>query len=168
MKKIALILVSIFLVTALGFGQSSTVTQLEKTTNGYKLYLYQSLIRVMNTDKNPDFNMLIRDLDHLKVVTSDANGPVALKAAFTSLDKSVKAEGFEVIMSVDNKDYKCHLMEKTSWRGDPTYVASFLMDGYAGVLEMKGTIDLNYINALKSLDMDKLKELAPDGIENWD
>lgn len=168
MKKLVLILVSIFLVTALSFGQSSTVTQLEKTTNGYKLYLYQSLIRVMNTDKNPDFNMLIRDLDHLKVVTSDAKGPIALKEAFTSLDKSVKAEGFEVIMSVDNKDYKCHLMERTSWRGNPTYVASFLMDGYAGVLEMKGTIDLNYINALKSLDMDKLKELAPEGIENWD
>jgi len=168
MKKIALILVSIFLIAGLSFGQSATVTQLEKTTNGYKLYLYQSLIRVMNKDKNPDFNMLIRDLDHLKVVTADAEGPIALKEAFKSLDRSVKAEGFEVIMSVDNKDYKCHLMEKTSWRGNPTYVASFLMDGYAGVLEMKGTLDLAYINALQSLDMEKLKELSPKDLDNWD
>ncbi len=168
MKKVILVLVSVFLITGLSFGQSKTVSQLEETTKGYKLYLYQSLIRVMNTDKNPDFNMLIRDLDHLKVVTSDAEGPLALKEAFTSLDKSVKAEGFEVIMSVDNKEYKCHLMEKTSWRGGSTYVASFLTDGYAGVLEMKGSLDLKYINALKSLDIEKLKELSPDGLDNWD
>ena len=168
MKKFILILASIIFISATGFAQSKTVSTLEETTNGYKLYLYQSLIRVMNKDKDPDFNMLIRNLDHLKVVTSDVKEREAQKAEFKRLDKSVKAEGFEVIMSVDNKDYKCHLMEKTSWRGNPTYVASFLSDEYVGVLEMKGYIDLNYINALQSIDVDKLKELAPDGMTNWD
>ena len=143
------------------FGQSRTVENFEKNADGYKLFLYQSVIRMMNKDKNPDFNMLIRDLDHLRFVSTDSEGLEEAKITYKNLDKGVQAEGFGEIMSFDNAQYKCRVYEKESSGGKSTWVATLLMDDVAGVLEMEGSLNLKYINALSSLDMDKVSEYLP-------
>ena len=58
MKKITIL----FLAFTLGItfntlsAQSKAIAQFEEQVDGYNLYLYQSLIRVLNKDKNEDFN----------------------------------------------------------------------------------------------------------------
>lgn len=159
MKKLGILAIAIFFSLA-SFGQSKTVAEFEENTDGYKAFLYQSVIRVMNKDKNPDFNMLIRDLDHLKFVSTSTEDPNA-KATFLKLDQGVKGEGYEAIMSFDNPDNICHVYELKSFGGQSSWVATFLTEGVAGVFEMKGSLDLKYLKALSSLNMEKLQEILP-------
>ena len=117
----------------------------------------------MNKDKNPDFNMLIRDLDHLRFVSNEVKEgqDETAKGMFKALDQGVQNEGFTEIMSFDNADTKCHVYELESSRGKSTWVATLLMDGHAAVLEMEGSLDLKYLNSLASLDMDRIEDMLP-------
>ena len=159
MKKLIILATALFTVLS-SFAQSKTVAAFEEEADGYKLFLYQSVIRMLNKDKNPDFNMLIRDLDHLRFVSADSTGPDAM-STFNQLDNGVKGEGFEEIMTFDNMDYICHVYELEAADGKSTWVATFLMDGTPGVIEMKGSLDMKYLKAFNSLNMDKVKELLP-------
>lgn len=142
------------------FAQSSTVAKFVDEADGYKAFLYQSLIRALNKDANPDFNMLIRDLDHIRLLTTK-EGSKDAKAVFQRLDKGVKSEGFESIMTFDNSEYRCHVYELAANRDKSTWVATLFMGDAAGVIEMKGMIDVKYLRALSSMNMDKLKEYLP-------
>ncbi|MEZ4851168.1 MAG: DUF4252 domain-containing protein [Bacteroidia bacterium] len=158
MKKLA-ILSLVLLFGLMTFGQSSTVADFEKNTEGYKLFLYQSVIRVLNKDKNPDFNMLIRNLDHLKFVSTPEKEDDP-KSVFLKLDKGVQNEGFVEIMSYDDADSKCHVYEREKG-GKSTWVATLLMGETAAAMEMEGSLDLAYIKALSSLNMERLEEMLP-------
>ena len=159
MKKLIIILLAL-LVSAAAFGQSPTVLDFEKNTKGMKLFMYQSVIRMLNRDKNPDFNMLIRDLDHLRFVMTDSVGDDS-KSVFKRLDSGIRGEGFEEILTFDNKDYRCHMFEAEDKAGKSTWVAVMFMEGRAGIIEMKGSLDLKYIRALESLNMERLQTMLP-------
>ena len=159
MKKLSIF--SLILGLALTtFGQSKTVSDFEENADGYKLFLYQSYIRLLNQDKNPDFNRLIQDLDHIRFVSTDSVGEGA-KQTFKRLDSGIRGEGFEEVMSFDNPNYKCHVYELKSRSGKSNWVATLFMEGRAGLLEMKGSLKLKYLEALSSLNMDRLKEILP-------
>ena len=142
--------------------QSPTVADFSESAEGYNLYLYQSMIRMLNKDHNPDFNRLIRDLDHLRFITtsSSINAEEARKV-FDDLDKGIVNEGFELIMSIDNKDYICHVYETETKDAKSHWVSTLYGEGMAGILEMKGFLDLKYINAMSSLNMQRLSEMLP-------
>jgi len=159
MKKV-IITIMLVLASMAAFGQSNTVLEFEKNAKGMKLFMYQSVIRMLNRDKNPDFNMLIRDLDHLRFVMTDSVGESSANI-FKKLDSGIRAEGFEEIMAVDNKDYKCHVFEMESDGGESTWVAAIFLEGRAGVIEMQGSLDLKYLKALSSLNMEKLNTMLP-------
>jgi len=165
MKRIYLLLALLLAVSSTAFAQSKTVKEFSEKAEGYNAFLYQSLIRMLNKDANPDFNMLIRDLDHIRILTTE-EGDANARSTFQTLDKGVQGEGFESIMSFDNAEYRCHVYELSANGGKSTWVATLFMDGAAGVIEMKGSLDLKYLQAFDSMDMDKLKELVPmEGIE---
>jgi hypothetical protein len=159
-----LISFSLVLLAALpSFGQSKTVADFSKTAEGHNVYLYQSLIRVMNKDANPDFNSLIKDLDHFRLLTTDSVGASA-KAVFDRLDQGVQQEGFEEILAFNNPDYRCHLYELEDSNGKTTWVATLFSQGMAGILEMKGSLDMRYLHAFSSLNTDHLEKMRPASI----
>ena len=160
MKKIISFAFSMIFIVAMTFAQSKTVSEFSDNTKGYTAFLYQSVIRVMNKDQNPDFNKLIRDLDHIKLALSEHRG-IDAKQVFKTIDTGVKGEGFEMIMSFNNKDYKCNAYELESRNGKSTWVTTFMTEGYAGAMEMKGTLDLKYIEALSSLNYEQIKSMIP-------
>lgn len=158
-KQFSIFMVAMVISLA-SFSQSRTVQNFVETADGYNIYLYQSLIRVLNQDANPDFNMLIKDLDHLRFLTTDSVGTSA-KSTFSELDTGIQSEGYESIMSFDNKDYKCHIYELEDNGGQSSWVATLFMEGRAGLIEMRGSVDMKYLHAFSSLDMDKLKTMLP-------
>lgn len=162
MKRILIYLC--LLLPSMGImAQSPTVLEFSETADGYNLYLYQSVIRMLNRDKNPDFNMLIRNLDHLRFVTTPVGGDATeARSTLKGLDKGVESEGFENIMSVDNPDYVLHLyLSETSSKS--LWIATFLMDGIAGAMEMKGDLDTKYLHAFNSLNIERLQKMLPLG-----
>ena len=50
MKKILTSIFTMLLFASVTFAQSSTVANFEKESKGYKAFLYQSVIRVLNKD----------------------------------------------------------------------------------------------------------------------
>ncbi|MEM7656635.1 MAG: DUF4252 domain-containing protein [Bacteroidota bacterium] len=158
-------LITTLLILVLGasqlFGQSNTVLNFAKEAEGFNVYLYQSLIRVMNKDKNPEFNQLIRDLDHIRFVTTEQGAGDAYPT-FLELEAGIQSEGFESIMSFDRADQKCHVYELNSNNGQTTWVATMVTDEVAGLIEMKGMLDLKYLHAFNSLDMDQLEKMLPE------
>lgn len=153
-------------MSTIAFGQSPTISNFEKSSNGYKVFLYQSVIRMLNKDQNPEFNKLIKDLDHLRLLSNESDALESI-TTFTSLDNGIKSEGFDLIMSYDNKERKCHVYELESNKGKSTWVITFLVDSRAGLMEMKGTLDLKYLSAISHVNFDKLEELIPMGAEDW-
>ena len=166
-KNFVMSFVLIIFCSICSFAQSETVSNFEKNSNGYKIFLYQSVIRMLNPNQNQDFNKLIKDLDHLRMLSNEAD-PENSKATFKSLDKGIATEGYEMIMSVDNKDKRFHVYELNSRKGKTSWVVTFLMDDRAGLMEMKGTLDFRYIHALKTLDYSKLEEILPNAGKQWD
>ena len=160
MKKVLSFVFTMLCIVSMTFAQSKTVSEFSDNTKGYTAFLYQSVIRVLNKDQNPNFNNLIKDLDHVKIALSEHQGPDA-KQAFLGIDNGVQAEGFEMIMSFNNKDYKCNAYELDSKNGKSTWVTTFMTDGYAGVMEMKGMLNLKYIESLNSLNYEKLESMIP-------
>jgi len=164
---VVLLLCSFSLVAS---AQSKTVKQFSETAEGYNLYLYQSMIRMLNKDKNPEFNSLIKDLDHLRFVTTDSTG-LAAKQVFKELDKGIQSEGFEDVMSVDNKDFKCHFYQLGADGTEATWVGVLFGMGQAGIIEMKGSIDLQHMDAMQSVDLEDLKSILGSPLtdkEAWD
>lgn len=146
-----------------GWGQSRTVAAFAETAEGYNVFLYQSLIRVLNKDKNPDFNRLIQDLDHIRFVTTEA-GTGDPAATFADLDRQVQAEGFVSLISYDNPTSRCHVYEMQARGGQSIWVATMYTSELAGVIEMKGSLNMKYLPALESLDIDRLEDILPEGL----
>ncbi len=151
------------------FGQSEVVKRFEENAEGYKFFAYQSVLRILNQDKNPEFNKLIRDLDHIRIVTTDSTGVLA-KKSFELLDQGIRNEGFEEVLTFDNADYSCHVYELSNKAKKSTWVATFFMEGRAGLFEMVGSLNVKYMGAFSSLNMDRLKEMMPEvgNLDNWD
>lgn len=166
MKKIKLLIALVLFGCVPLFAQSTVANEFEKTSEGYKYFAYQSIIRMLNMDDNPDFNRLIRNLDHLRVVMSEKSGEAAAPV-FKQLDKGIQDEGFELLMSFDQKNNKCHVYELSSRSKKSTWIATFLMEGKAGLFEMVGSLDLQYIDALSSMDIDQFMKMTGTNA-NWD
>lgn len=165
MKKI-IITVSLLILALGAWAQSKTVANFEKQTDGMKVFMYQSVIRMLNSDKNPDFNRLIADLDHLRMVLSE---PIeeGLIDQFRLLEKGIQSEGYTEIMAFDSKENRCHVYELETSNGKSLWVATVMTEGRVGVLEMKGTLNLTYLDALSSLNIERLQELNP-SLRNFD
>lgn len=159
MKKIIIISLAL-LCSVAAFGQSKTVLEFEENAKGMKLFMYQSVIRMLNRDQNPEFNKLIQDLDHLRFVMTDSIGESS-KNEFKKLDAGIRSEGFEEVMAFDNKDYRCHLFELTGNGDKSVWVAAMFMEGRAGIIEMKGSLNLKYLESMSSLNMEKLGNMLP-------
>lgn len=145
------------------WSQSRTVAEFATQAKGYNVFLYQSLIRVLNKDKNPDFNRLIQDLDHIRFVTTKA-GEGDPGATFADLDRQVQAEAFVSIISYDNPKSRCHVYEMEARGGQSTWVATMYTPELAGVIEMKGSLNMQYLSALESVDIERLEDILPEGL----
>jgi len=166
MDKVGIIVVFLCLLFGCAGEQkeSKTVTAFQAKADGYNLVIDKSILRMVNSEQDADFNALIRDLDNIKVSSSDG-GNKGTKALFKELAKGVSSEGFDEIVSIDNKDVSCRLFEWSSEEVDSKWVLVFSAMGEAGVVEMNGTLDPDYLNSLSNLNFDKVKSLIETGID---
>lgn len=144
--------------------QSKTVETFQAKADGYDFVIDKSILRMVNSDQDPDFNSLIQNLDNIKISSSDggAQGP---KAIFKKLAKGLAVEGFDEVIAVDNKDISCRLFEWSAENSDSNWVLVFMAMGEAGVVEMNGELDPAYLNSISNLNFDKVKSLIESGID---
>lgn len=145
--------------------QSRIVEQFKEKTTSQSFYAYQSMLRLLNTDDNKEFNYLIRDLDFIRIVMTKAGTDATEE--FNALNMEIKDDGYESMLIMNNKNIKWHLYEKVE-KSKSYWIASLFAHDRAGVLEMKGSLDLQYIKALQSINESILEDMMTQQGFDWD
>lgn len=96
-------LVLFFFFSTLCFAQSSIVAEFkENHKTALSLYFYPSTLRMINIERNPEFDELINGIKKARFFKLDS-GAVS-KDDFSRLVKDLTNDGFEEVMFIKNKD----------------------------------------------------------------
>lgn len=126
-----------------------------------KFYVYQSSLRMLNQGGDENFNKLIRDIRKINVYVAE-NAGVSPKSHFRKMITNLSDDAFETLVSVRNDNSLVQLMGKDI-KGRSYYVLAAVEEGSFALLEMDGSLDLRYLEALKSMNVGKLKEIVGAG-----
>lgn len=125
-----------------------------------KKYIYQSVIRIANVKKDPDFEKLIKDLNKI-IVYLPPDGDSTYQV--TPLRSAFRSAGYEELVDVRTKDAQ-RISLWLSEKGDaPHYVALLDSEDTDLILEMDGEIHPEYLSAITSADESQLMDLLKTG-----
>lgn len=126
--------------------QESSIDKFVKDKEASSFFLYQSTLRSFNVDsENDDFNKLIRNLEVMRVFIIQNE---VEKSDFKSLIKKIKKKNYESIMEVDSKDFTVRLFAKDKG-SKSTYVLGVFSEKGLFLADMKGSLDMEYLSAVK-------------------
>ena len=155
-----LVLGALWLLFAPGCKQEETTPALQSHLETYpeirKKYVYQSLIRLANVKRDPEFEKLIKDVE--KVVLyfpPEGDSTYQIK----SLQTSIQKDGYEQLLDVRTAQAdRISLWVRES--GDRSYFMA-LLDSQTEdlIMEIDGQLDLEYISSFKVADEESLTGL---------
>jgi len=132
-------------VVSTGFSQSNTVTDFkENNSTALSLYFYPSTLRMINLDRNREFDEMIREIKKARFFKMDS-GSVSLKE-LAHLGNELKQEGFEEVMFMKSKN-----MDLRVWglyRKNPALVIVSKSADELMLLEINGMINIAKIPKL--------------------
>ncbi|MEM7162113.1 MAG: hypothetical protein AAF487_06675 [Bacteroidota bacterium] len=165
------LLIAVAMLFALNAGaQSKTIEGLEKNDEeGRKVFFYESYIRMLNLNDDPNYYKLVEDIEFIKGFLSSKEGDSA-KSQYRELQASIVKEGFEeVFMAEDKKGFATIYLREID--GEEEWVALLFGQGSTAALEMKGSLNLKYLNGLDALNQDMLESYLKDKSftpDDWD
>lgn len=161
-------LVYVFLLMSIcGYAQNSAVTQFQETHGtALSLYFYPSTLRMVNLDRNKEFDALIRNIKKARFFRMDSG--MVTKDDLQKLTEELLDEGFEEMMFIKNKD-----MDVKVWgieKRTPETIIISRADHEVMLLEVNGMINIAKIprimeafNENAFLDVLNLNEKKPNG-----
>lgn len=130
---------------------------IEKYPDINKYFIYQSTLRLLNQNHDPDFDKLIKPLKKVNAFVSHEKSGVT-KDGFKQLLAELAEEDFELLVSYKEKNAIIQLMGKTQ-RSESQYIFAVYGPDEFAIIEMDGSLDLQYLKALENLDFSKAEEL---------
>lgn len=125
-----------------------------------KKYVYQSVIRLANVKKDPDFEKLIEDVDKVIVyLAPDGDSTYQIK----DIRSGLMDEGYEALVDMRTADAQRISLWALEDKADTHYIA--LIDGTDQdvILEVDGLIHVEYLAALSMADQGSLKNILQGG-----
>lgn len=124
-----------------------------------KYFIYQSTLRMLNQDGDPDFNRLIKDIRKINVYIAMEEGVAVSKQSHQKMLDDLTAVKFETLVSAKMDGALINLMSKEE--GDRAYyVLAASEEANFALLEMDGRLDLRYLQSLEKFDFNKLRKLV--------
>lgn len=169
MKKLTLCF-AVLLMCIGTMAQSKTIAEFEKDKGfGKKLFLYESYIRMLNLNENPDYYKLVKDVEYIKVVRAESEVDVA-KKEYRNLQSSIQKEGYEEVFMAEDKEGMASIYlyeeegEKTQW------IVFMQKEEMTVALVLHGSLNLEYMKGLSSLNHEMLENYINDkGFDtDWD
>lgn len=119
-------------------------------------YVYQSILRVVNADRNPEFEKLIRDIHCVTVyLPSEADSTFSL----ASLRPVLQADGYEILLEARTANLqRISLWVKTA-NGDEFYLALVESPGKDVILKLEGRLAIEYLPSLTEANQAALQRL---------
>ncbi len=113
-KQLALKLASVFVLaftcSFASLAQSRTVNNfLEEHSPSQELFLYPSTLRMVNLEKNPDFYMMVREVDKLRVLMYDKNENSFSTQTIRTLSQDIEKEDYQELMTFQTGDQQVYL-----------------------------------------------------------
>jgi hypothetical protein len=140
---------------------SSVLEQHEETyPNLKKKYVYQSLIRLANVNKDPNFEKLIKDVRKIVVYLPPADDSTY---QIKTVRQGMMGEDYELLMDGRTADD----MRMSLWVKDlgarSHYIALIETVDQDMILEVDGQINIEYLVALEVADQEALRGLIEQG-----
>lgn len=125
-----------------------------------KQYVYQSLIRLANIKRDPDFEKLIKDVDKV-ILYLPPNGDSTYQ--IKDVRNGLPADGYEVLVDVRTADAQRISLWVKEANNKSHYIA--LMDAADQdiILEIDGQINIEYLSAINVADEGSLLKLLEGG-----
>lgn len=127
------------------FSQNSVVTDFkENHATALSLYFYPSTLRMINVERNPEFDEMVREIKKARFFKMDS-GAVSQNDLISLADKLMN-EGFEEVMYLKNKDLNVRIwgLEKRI----PEFVIISRSNEELMLLEISGMINIAKIPKL--------------------
>ena len=161
MKKLLLILACACMSIVALNAQSDAVEQFLQEYPGLKTYyVYQSTLRLANTEGNTDFNKLIRGIRKINVYMAQDSGIVS-DSSYKKMVSNLLEEEYETLIAAKYSGSNIDMLAKDGGNKS-NYVLTMHNGEDFGLMEMDGKIDLRYLNALSSFNFEKLTEIVSD------
>ncbi|NJN25407.1 MAG: DUF4252 domain-containing protein [Cyclobacteriaceae bacterium] len=129
----------LFIVFATSCKQQSVVTDfLEDRQTGLQLYFYPSTLRMVNIEKNPDYDAMIKGVEQARFVRLDSGQFTGIEIAGLLTD--LRQAGYEEVLSYRAKDQDITIMALE--QSVPTFVALSQAGHECMLLEMQGMINV--------------------------
>ena len=124
-----------------------------------KKYVYQSVIRLANIKKDPDFEKLIKDVRKVVIyLAPDGDSTYQIK----ELSSGMRTDGYEELVNVRTADAQRISLWVKEDKAKSHYIA--LVDAEQDViLEIDGQLDLKYLSAINVADKSSLMGLLKGG-----
>lgn len=121
-----------------------------------KKYVYQSLIRLANVKKDPDFEKLIKDVEKIILYfPPDGDSTYQIK----ELKEGMRTDGYETLVDVRTADeQRISLWVKESGK-QAHYIALLDTSDDDIILEIDGQLNLEYLSAINMADQESLRNL---------
>ncbi|HSF89074.1 MAG TPA: DUF4252 domain-containing protein [Saprospiraceae bacterium] len=160
----ALLLLPAFILLLTGCQKDNISPVLERLEKQYpqinKKYVYQSLIRLANTKRDPDFEKLIKDVDKVILyLPPDGDSTYQIKDVRSGLP----AEGYETLVDVRTADAQRISLWVKEANSESHYIALMDAADQDVILEIDGQINIEYLSAINVADEGSLLKLLEGG-----
>ena len=161
---IALVLFIALLTLSAGCRKEVSSTVLEQHETRYpdlrKKYVYQSLIRLANVNKDPNFEKLIQDVEKIVLYLPPREDSTY---QVRSVKSGLLDDGYELLIEGRSSDN----MQMSLWVKEaaprPHYVALIDAEDNDIILEVDGQINIEYLMAIQMADQELLQGLLDQG-----
>jgi len=121
-----------------------------------KKYIYQSLLRLANVNKDPDFDKLIRDVRKITIYMPPSEDTTY---QVTGLRSVMRTQGYEELVDFRSADSERISLWVNESFAKPHYLAMLDTPDDDFILEIDGQLNLEYLSALKMADQGSLRQL---------
>jgi hypothetical protein len=147
-KLLCFILISISLSAA---GQSRSVDKFRKAfQEDNNVFIYSSTLKMLNTEENPEFADLVKDIEEIRVLNYDKSKQQYTDEDITNLKNGIKAEHYNDLMMLTEKDNRIYLYGREKNGKTVGLVALVDNSGKFMIIDVAGAIDFNKFMQLKN------------------
>jgi hypothetical protein len=142
-------------------GQSKSIDRFRKEfKEDNNVFIYSSTLKMLNTEENPEFSDLIKDIEQIRVLTYSSDKKHFVTDEITRLRDNLRDEQYRDLMILTEQGNKIYLYGKEKREKTVGFVALIESIDKFIIIDVVGSLDFNKFMQLKS-KLDSKLEIRP-------
>ena len=123
-----------------------------------KYFVYQSTLRMLNSENDPAFNKLIKNLKKINAYVAPGSSEVSTHS-YQKMLTELQNDKFETLVSAKQQGVKLNLLMRDKGNNSYYVLAAHDEDSFA-LLEMDGSLNLEYLSSIEGVNFTQLREIV--------